>query len=522
MFRCKLSRREVIVRLLLVAILATALVAMPLPAQNPAPPPLAEGLADADRLLRSGKSDDALRIYRAVLERDPASAAAQVGVARAQLHREDFVAARDAAAAAVSRFPNYPPAHTVLADVHFREGHFGPAEEEYRAATRLDSNFAPAWLGWARIAEVTSHFATAHRYLEHARRAAPDDPDVLYAWADLQRSRPERLAALRRYLEVGGADIGEEEDSVRHRIEYLAALGDRRIFVLASPPAPTEIQLVPLLEDPQHIRGWGLTVAINGARPEKLLLDTGAGGIAIGSKMAARLNLKRLTTATISGIGDQGPVSGYRALAERVVIGGLEFHDCLIDVSDKKSVGSETGLIGTDVFSRFLVTLDFPKRRMRLTPIPAEDSGLHDPVVTDANRSFTQFFRFGHMLLIPVRINDREPSLFVVDTGATLSNISDRLARQSTKVHRDPDWKVKGISGSVKNVYVADKIQLQFSHFRQSGYDMISFDFSNLSRDIGTEVSGTFGVPLLSLFTVVIDYRNGRLDFAYQPPPGSK
>lgn len=505
----------------LAAILA-CLLALPLSAQAPTPTAPPEGLADADRLLRSGKSDDALRIYRAVFQRDPSSSAALVGTARALLQSDDFTAAHGSAAAAVSAFPKYAPAHSVLADVHFREGRFGQAEEQYRAALALDSGLVPAWLGLARIAEAVSYFKRARLYLDNAHRLAPDDPAVLYAWAGMLPSRPARIAALRRYLELGGADSGDEEDSVRHRIDFLTALGDTRTFQLASPPARTEIALIPLLMDPTHLRGWGLPVAINGAKPVTLMLDTGSGGITIGSKLAARLGLKRLSTAQFGGIGDKGPVTGYRALAERVVIGGLEFRNCIVDVSDKKSVASETGLIGTDVFQRFLITLDLPKRTMTLISQPEEGDEPHDPLITDANRSFTQFYRFGHMMLIPVRVNDGEPSLFLIDTGAELCTISEHLAHKSTKVHRDSDWTVRGVSGSVEKAFLAEKIQLQFSHFRQSGYEMIGFDQSRLSRALGTEVSGGFGTPLLGVLTLVIDYRNGLIDFIHQPPAGSK
>jgi hypothetical protein len=68
---------------------------------------------------------------------------------------------------------------------------------------------------------------------------------------------------------------------------------------------------------------------------------------------------------------------------------------------------------------------------------------------------------------------------------------------------------VRGISGSVKNVYSADKAVLQFSHFRQENQDMTSFDLSQISKGSGTKISGLLGFATLRLFTLKIDYRDG-------------
>jgi hypothetical protein len=75
--------------------------------------------------------------------------------------------------------------------------------------------------------------------------------------------------------------------------------------------------------------------------------------------------------------------------------------------------------------------------------------------------------------------------------------------------------KVKGLSGNVNKVYSADKAILQFGHLRQENQQMLSFDFSNISDRIGTEISGTLGFTLLRFLDIKIDYRDGLVDFEY-------
>ncbi len=92
-------------------------------------------------------------------------------------------------------------------------------------------------------------------------------------------------------------------------------------------------------------------------------------------------------------------------------------------------------------------------------------------------------------------------------------------ARDVTKVHGDPNMHVKGLSGSVNNVYTADKAVLQFGHLRQENLDLTTFDLSHLSDGVGTEISGILGFTLLRLLEIRIDYRDGIVDFAYKPQP---
>jgi hypothetical protein len=88
-------------------------------------------------------------------------------------------------------------------------------------------------------------------------------------------------------------------------------------------------------------------------------------------------------------------------------------------------------------------------------------------------------------------------------------------AREVTKVHGDSSITIKGLSGNVKKVYSADKAILQFGHLRQENQDMVAIDFTRISDNIGTEISGTLGFTLLRFLDIKIDYRDGLVDFEY-------
>jgi predicted aspartyl protease len=263
------------------------------------------------------------------------------------------------------------------------------------------------------------------------------------------------------------------------------------------------------------MRAFGLEVAVNGERL-RLLLDTGASGILIQQRAAERSGMDKLADASFGGIGDNvHRGGGYSGMAARVTIEGVEFRDAIVNVSDKDIVGYADGLIGTDVFSRFLVEVDFPARKLRLTPLPGYDPAAPPRDRTTPSGGFTPVFRFGHMLLIPTRVNDAPERLFVIDSGAARTMVSYDLAAELGHLKRDESMRLSGASGQVADIYATGTVLLQFAGFRQKNLGMTAFDTREQSRRLGVELSGFLGLPLLNLFRLAIDYRDGFVKFDF-------
>jgi hypothetical protein len=140
-----------------------------------------------------------------------------------------------------------------------------------------------------------------------------------------------------------------------------------------------------------------------------------------------------------------------------------------------------------------------------------------DRYIAPEMQSYTKIFRFGHMLVAPTAVGDAQGKLFLLDSGADMNCIAPAAAREVTKVHGDSYTIVHGLSGSVKNVYRADRAVLQFGHLRQENQHLVSFDLTHISDDVGTEISGTLGFVILRMLDIKIDYRDGLVDFAYDP-----
>jgi tetratricopeptide (TPR) repeat protein len=439
---------------------------------------------------------------------------------RKALQNEGVATAWKLSQRALADSPESAAAHEFAGEVLFRRGEIAQAESEFKLSTKLDPNFARAWWGLARVAACTSMDKTADQYFRQAHELAPRDPQIFLAWANRLKGA-ERIDALETYVSMADPNREQRElDGIRQHILLEKSLRGKKVTALASAYERTEIPLLQLVSA-NHIRSYGVEVDVNG-RKLKLVLDTGAGGIVIQRSAAERCGVARLTDVNLNGFGDNTKLrSAYIGLATRVGIGAVELRDALINVSNQEFVDIEDGLIGTNVFSEFLVSMDFAAKTLRLDPLPDYRPGTEeaiDATVPADMRGWTRFFQFGHMLLIPARVGESREALFVIDTGAARTLISYDMAAEVSKLARDDKLGLRGINGQVTDIYQTGDLYLQFAGFRQKNLGMTAFDMWAQSKGIGTEISGFLGLPVLSRFTITIDYRDGMVKFDYKGP----
>ena len=499
--------------------------------------PLQELLAQALQSYQTGKFDAAIEKYQAALQQDPKSGEAYAGLARVYLKQEKVQAAFDTADKGVAVAPDSLAVHTALGEVYFRQGKMVESESEFRKAVNTTHPEARACLGLARLYDALSFHARAKTMLEKAHALDPNDPDIQRPWLSTL-SRSERIHSLEDYLSKSTNDDKETRDSLQR---YLTLLKEREKLAgksckLVSKVTATQTDLKAMMTDPTHLHGFGLAVKVNG-QSARLLLDTGASGLLINKKMAEKAGIKLLTTTKIGGIGDNGESEVYVGYADSIKVGDLEFQNCLVDVSEKRSVLDDDGLIGADVFSHYLVVLDFPNQKLKLEELPKrpdekektatlstdqedddEDSAVppepHDRYVAPEMQPYTKIWRFGHMLLIPTTVGGVPSKLFLIDTGSSVTHISPEAAREVKKLY-ESNAPIRGLSGSVKQVYSTSDILLEFGHLRKENPYITAFDLSRISRYPGTEISGILGITALGFTAMKIDYRDGLVDFDY-------
>jgi predicted aspartyl protease len=553
-------------RRFLAAVIVSALLWLPIRAftKGPEPAPQKADLSGADMLYRSGRFAEAAAKFQALVKIDLKNVPAQNGLIHSLLRAQEIDEAQAAAIRALSLQPNSAPLVTAMGDVQFRLGEMPQAERSYLKALSLNPNDPAPYIALAQVYRAYSLYRRAFDELNRAHQIAPDSPAMQRIWLGMLPPR-ERIAAIEAYLASARPEDPEETASLRRYLDFLAATVDKPSHAcrLVSKVKQTNTKLLVLRSGQSRLGATGLEVKLNG-HSNRLALDTGTNGILVRSDAAEKAGLTRIAEQRIGGLGDKGQQSGYVAVAGHVRVGDLEFEDCLVRVVEATGPSENDGLIGADVFGAYLIDIDIPGQRLRLSPLPkrpdeaaaptalnsagetrvapednVENGGepgtaapphsakpansavqLHlpkDAYVAPEMARWTKVFRFGHILLIPTLVDGSGPMLFMIDTGSFTNILSTRAAREVTKVRADSHMQVKGMGGTVANVYRADKATLEFGHYSQENQDIVTLDLSAISKSTGTEVSGILGFEMLRILQVKIDYRDGLVDFHYDP-----
>jgi Flp pilus assembly protein TadD/predicted aspartyl protease len=515
----------------------------------------------ADKAYLAGKLGEAEGLYREAVSQSPHDAELDAGLVRTLLRERKLDDASSTAQAAVAAKPDSVPLLTVLAEVQYRQGKVAEAAGTADQAFRADRCYGRLYLLRGRILRLNSMYASANRAIGIAHQLDPWDAEIGGAWVQTLPLE-KRVEQQKQYLATAsGIDPGERVRGEKY-LKYLLAeaANPGKNCRVVSTATSTELQLIPLWSDDKfacdrygycgqtgkHILGWGLHVFFNG-REGQLEVDSGASGLVIGRATADRAGLKPDERVQLGGVGDQGGQGGYTAKVESIKVGGLEFRDCMVEVTDRKEVIGVDGLIGTDVFSSYLVTLDYPMRKFSLTPLPArpgddsasalnteaasqgagtsagteQSAGPQDRYIAPEMKDYVPFFRAGHFVIIPVTLNHQTQRLFMVDSGAFSSSISPEAAAAVTKV-RGSLVTIQGMSGEVKKVSESDQIVFNFGGIQQTNNNLFAFDTSNMTRFAGLEISGFLGNTILRELATHIDYRDGLIKFDYDPKRGNR
>jgi predicted aspartyl protease len=516
--------------------------------------------SEADQLFLHGAYDRALTLYQTQLLEKPDDPALTASLAQVFLKQQHTKEAEDIVRKALLKDPKSAILFSALGEVQYREGTPWLAGASADSAITIDICYPAAHLLRARLLRLSSYYASAAKEIATAHNLDPHDPRIRLQWLSTLPVE-QRVANLESYLSGNTGDDPEDLKRLRLYLAFLKKQSEEphRACHLVSDTTTTTIPFARLMEDATRVRAYGLDVRLNDHNA-RLQIDTGAGGLVISRSVANRAGLREFSRTVSSGVGDKGDRSSYIAYVDSIKIGTLEFRDCEVEVLDQRNVVDFDGLIGMDVLSSFLVTLDYPMRNLILGPLPPrpgetalpkptlqtegardEDSnsnldsstsgdaaktgiqrGPHDRYVAPEMKDWTSVYRIGHMLLVPASLNSSGVRLFILDTGASTTTISPTVAREVTKVHSDSNVRVRGISGDVDKVYSADKITFKFANLSQEVHDVVAIDFSDLSKNEGMEISGLIGATAIGQTTMTIDYRDNLVHFKYDANRGYK
>lgn len=388
-----------------------------------------------------------------------------------------------------------------LGDVLYRRANFEGAEEAYRAALRANAKDARGYWGLGRLAQLNSRNEEAGLRFQEAFERNPHDPDILLSYAEHATRPGMRTKLLEEFLKRADPGDVQRREHVASQIIVAQRLNGRTPMEIAA--GSGQAHRIPLMVSgvASGPRGLLVQVRINGAKPARLLLDSGAEGVYINERSARKLNLELLVEMRVGGFGSDGHATGQLSVADRMTIGSLEFENSMVRVLDLDWLSDADGVIGTDVFKEFQMRIDPRKRAMELTPYP-------DAPVPEANK----MYRVGHHLLVRGSANGRAHGYFLLDTGASASLLSKEAAMDV--VPKPFGWdgvQMRGVRGELPGVTSPARVKVAGREWHDPG--AIAVDLEHISRQAGVELLGVLGYPLLAQAVLTIDYRDGLVVF---------
>ncbi len=280
------------------------------------------------------------------------------------------------------------------------------------------------------------------------------------------------------------------------------------------PAAPLELpQLlypsVTKIDDPMRIHVPVLRAA--GGAPLPLLLDSGSPWTIVTEATARALGVVRTDAPLVHVKPPWLPDASYWVgVVDRLRMGGggsAEIHGASVLVAEEAALGGEAGLIGTDVFRRFVVDVDSPAGVLRF----------HDPSrfrlrPFDARRADLPIWgtSIGHVC-VHGEVWDVAEGMVVLDTGAPLDIVVTATEMSALHPRGRDDSVGLGVESEVTPEYAS----------RIDGLSLGPIDFRAMSvfardRDkhgnINTSGSvALVGMGLMKHFRLAFDVKNAQL-----------
>lgn len=250
----------------------------------------------------------------------------------------------------------------------------------------------------------------------------------------------------------------------------------------------------------------------------RFILDTGVTSTIITDpKRAKSLDLKYVRRVKLTGAGEGGDLTANVSVGHQIRIGDIVASKQNIVVLDEDVLKlseflgvSIHGIFGHDIFSNFVVTIDFEQKMLYLTDPNKfrykNSMGTIYPIVLTQSKPYTD-------AIAMVSNNKEIPMRLVIDTGAghaLLLSASEKDPIQlPQKVMRANLG--RGLNGEINgHIGRVDKIRmgtLEMDDILASFPDSLSFSMKFPPSNQGRQ--GSIGCELLRRFTVTLNYRDG-------------
>ncbi len=466
----------------------------------------------AAKLARNGELSTAESLLRRAVELAPGRSEAKVELAYFLVKRRRLLEAYDICLPVAEQEPNNSRAFAVMGAMLLSAGRFTDARGFFVNAIRLNRKEHLAWAGIGMLDFYENNVETGFSRLLKALDLKSDEPDYLFACAQAAaRSERYKEAAekYKRYLAVTNNTDSDRRERIRGLVRFLDILGETG--GLYQSVGGDEASVPFELEGDRPI----IKLRINDrSEPLRFVLDTGAGISVLSETTAKRLRISPVTKGGYGkGIGGDGRFPIVYGLVRKVAIGGVSLKNVPVYLRKFHDINQNVdGYIGLALISKFLTTIDYGSQTFSLTKKSADKVE----------------FRKSDALSLPLRLTSSgflsgEVQLegidsilnFIVDTGASVSVISNRVANTDavSPFVNDEKMRVIGSAGVTDDVSSFLLPRITFGTHTRNRVMAVALDLDIINEAAGFEQAGILGGNFLKNYRVTFDFKNSKVVF---------
>ncbi len=469
-------------------------------------------IKQAEKLTRKGELDGAEKILREVVGRDPQHSKAKLNLSYVLLKQRRILEAYEMSFEIAKAEPKNSYAFAVLGTTLLHAGSFRYAQTAFINALKLDNQESLAWMGLGMLDFYENRINQGLESLREAVYLKPQEPDFLYALAQVS-ARAERYKeaaeAYKRFLQISPQTDVERRDRIKGLINFLQFLGNRQSLYNLDGAKQTVVP-VKLVNDRPVIQ-----IKLGKSdEPLNFVLDTGSGISVISDATAQRLNIKPITRGGLArGIGGNGKFEIVYGFLPSIHIGEVKIKNVPIYIRKFHTQNERVdGYIGLSLISKFLTTIDYGNATFTLVnqnsveEKPAETKNLSLPL-----RLTSSGFLSGEVELEGVQV----PLNFIVDTGASVSVISDALAnsKEISPFIKAEKMRVIGAAGITEDVPSFLLPRISFGTHSRNSITAVALDLDLINETSGFEQAGILGGNFLKNYRLTFDFPNSKVVF---------
>ncbi len=475
-------------------------------------------IKQAEKMTRRGDLVEAEKILRGIVELNPNDSAAKLALAYNSLKQKKLIEAYSLSLGVVKAEPKNARAFAVLGMTLLNSGSFRDAKLSLLNALALDRGEALAWAGYGMFDFYENRVNKGLESLREAVYLDGREPDFLYSLAQVAaraENYKEAADAYNRFLDVSPQTDVERRERIKGLINFLRFLGSRQSLYSTDGTAQTTVPFKLKNDRPIIQLRLGKT-----GEPLNFVLDTGSGMSVISDDTATRLKIKPVTHGgSARAIGGDGKFEIVYGFLPSIYLGEVKIKNVPVYIRKFHQSNEQVdGYIGLALISKFLTTVDYGNRTFTLVDKKTAEKQMSEagrksekPALSLPLRLTSSGFLSGEVNLEGIEI----PLNFIVDTGASVSVISDTLAKSKeiNKFIRSEKMRVIGAAGVTENVSSFMLPRLTFGTHTRQDIMAVALDLDLINETSGFEQTGILGGNFLKNYRLTFDFQNSQVVF---------